>query len=159
MTATKKGPKAAATKKSTAKKEATPAPKLSKLLGEVPKAAKAEKKQYAQRWSIGLFRNANGGLSTVYVTKDEGVPMPYEQVRVGKAKILFHRQYVGMPYREARVQLLKDAVKAGIKEEEKPTAKASKTASAKVQTKPKPKVATKAATKTKSAETESNKAS
>jgi hypothetical protein len=114
----------------------------------------APKKQYTPRWSIGLFRNPQDGLSTVYVTKEEGVPMPYEQARVGKAKILFHSQYVGMKYSEARQQLLKDAAKKGIKpEESKQESKPAKTTSAKAEEPKKPKAAAKSQVKPKDAET------
>jgi hypothetical protein len=151
----------AATKKATAKKSPVKkqaAKTEAKAPAKVVKktAEEAPKKQYQQRWSIGLFRNQHGGLSTVYVTLD-GVPMPYEAVRVGKSKILFHAQYIGMLYREARQQLLKDAAKAGIKdepkEESKPTAKAAKTTPKTAETPRKPRSPVKSSPKTKGTET------
>lgn len=65
------------------------------------------------RWSLGLFVGAKGNLSSVYVTKD-GVPMPYEQKRVGGRPIVFHAIYNGMTFSQARQQLLADAAAAGV---------------------------------------------
>jgi hypothetical protein len=95
------------------------------------KTAKAVK---GPRWSLGLFHNRHGRLATVYVNAD-AEPMPYEAGRVGDAEIVFSGVYSGMPYRDARQQLLKDAKKAGIvdqpvKVEAKPV-KAAKKAPAK----------------------------
>jgi hypothetical protein len=68
------------------------------------------------RWNIGLFRNDRGKLVTVYVTT-EGQPVPYEERRVGGREILHFGTYTGMPYRDARQQLLADAEAAGLTNE------------------------------------------
>lgn len=78
------------------------------------KMAKDEKEtKKTQRWSIGCYRSQRTGkLATVYVDK-EGTPMPYEQERVGDQEILYYNVYTDMPYREARVKLIKGANAAG----------------------------------------------
>lgn len=82
-------------------------------------AKNATTKQQANgpHWSIGVFRNDKGKLVTVYVRAD-GTPVPYETRRVGGRKILHFGTYSGMPYREARQQLLKDAEAAGLASQE-----------------------------------------
>jgi hypothetical protein len=79
------------------------------------------------RWSIGLFRNAQGKLRTIYVSA-EGVPMPYEQDRLNGKKILFHATYTGMKYSQARQHLLKDS---GLKDEPRVEGSANGKAAAK----------------------------
>lgn len=77
------------------------------------KTKKAETKTTGPRWRIGLFRNDKGKLVTVYVSPD-GSPVPYEQKRVGDREILYHGEYTGMPYRDARQVLLKEAAEKGL---------------------------------------------
>ena len=71
------------------------------------KTTKSPKKS-ASRWSLGVFRNEQGRLATVYVRAD-GRPSPYLRKQVGGRKILFHATYSKMKYSEARHRLLKDS--------------------------------------------------
>ena len=80
---------------------------------ETPETSKPKR----LRWTIGLFRNDQGKLSTVY-TSVAGEVVPYLRERVGDHPILFHGTYTDMKYSEARKALLADAEKAGIKSED-----------------------------------------
>jgi hypothetical protein len=102
------------TKKQTTKKPAAKQSKKPTAKPATKKSAATKRSGVGPRWSIGLFRRDDGGLSTVYVSKDGG-PMPYEAKRVGGRKILFHSVYSGVKYSEARQQLLNDAAKGGVK--------------------------------------------
>lgn len=98
-----------------------------KTSAKTPKEKKVAK---GPTWSIGIFRNARGKLATVYVNS-AGKPMPYEAPRVGNAKILLTGKYSGVTYAEARQLLLKDAKKAGLKDEPVEKPKTEKKAAAK----------------------------
>lgn len=67
----------------------------------------------AQTWRLGIFRNDEGALVTVY-TNAAGEPVPYEQKRVGNRPLLMTAVFQDMKYSEARALLLKAAEEGGI---------------------------------------------
>lgn len=69
----------------------------------------------SKNWYIGLYRNAAGVLSSVYVNS-KGEPHPGERGRVGGRPILFHRKLSGpgLTFSEARRQLVEEAIASGI---------------------------------------------
>ena len=64
-------------------------------------------------WRLGIYKSDDDRLTTVYVGAD-GQPVPYERKRVGEHKLLLTGTFTGMPYREARAALLKQAAEQKI---------------------------------------------
>lgn len=67
----------------------------------------------AQTWRIGIFKNEQGRLVTVY-TDAAGNPVPYEMKKVGNNPLLITGIFSDMKYSEARAALLKQAEAQGI---------------------------------------------